>query len=294
LAFLSSSDSTIVDSVTFYDDGSHNDAQAGDGIWGTSITPFTVEKDFSISISVIDLETTEYNFFYNVDHFTTIGPIVFDHYEITSANTDPKPGDEINLKLTLKNKSASVTVPEVKARIVSLDSFATVTRDIDGWYRDIASGETADTYLSQYGVKIADNCPGNKEVQFRVNISSKGFTYWTDKFSIFVHPATDVASNKSNVPTEFALHQNYPNPFNSSTTISYQLPVTSNVELTVYSITGQNITTLVSEQQQAGNHRFEWDAGDLASGVYFYRLVAKDSNSNGKSFVETKKLILLK
>jgi len=92
----------------------------------------------------------------------------------------------------------------------------------------------------------------------------------------------------------FRLNQNHPNPFNPTTTISYQLPVTSNVELTIFCITGQKITTLVSEQQQAGNHRFEWDGSDFTSGVYFYRLSANNAKGEGMNFVETKKLILLK
>jgi len=77
--------------------------------------------------------------------------------------------------------------------------------------------------------------------------------------------------------------------------VSYQLPIASQVELTIFCFTGQKISTLVSEQQQAGNRRFEWDGGNLASGVYFYRLTAGDpSTSAGQDFVETKKLVLLK
>jgi len=110
---------------------------------------------------------------------------------------------------------------------------------------------------------------------------------------VHVNP-TDVTEREKNIPDKFALLQNYPNPFNSSTFISYQLPTNGFVELTIYSITGQKIATLVSEQQQAGNYRFEWDGNELASGVYFYRLVANDPNGKGKSFVDTKKLILLK
>lgn len=89
------------------------------------------------------------------------------------------------------------------------------------------------------------------------------------------------------IPKSLKLYQNHPNPFNPTTTISYQLPVASKVELTIYTITGQKITTLVSEQQQAGNHSFEWDARDLASSVYIYQLKTG-------SFAASQKLILLK
>ena len=75
--------------------------------------------------------------------------------------------------------------------------------------------------------------------------------------------------------------------FNPETTISYQLPMDSFVELTIYSLTGQKISTLLSVQQQAGIHRFEWDASDLASGVYIYQLQAGN-------FMASRKLLMLK
>ena len=90
-----------------------------------------------------------------------------------------------------------------------------------------------------------------------------------------------------NILTEFRLHQNYPNPFYSSTTIRYQLLVSNNVELNIYNLTGQKITTLVSEQQIAEKYQYEWDASNLESGVYYYILTAGD-------FVQMKKLILIK
>jgi len=96
------------------------------------------------------------------------------------------------------------------------------------------------------------------------------------------------------MPRHPVLSQNYPNPFNVSTVFRYQLPTDSFVELTIFSSTGQKISTLVSEQKQAGTHRVEWDAGTMASGVYFSRITVSDSKDEGKSFVQTRKLILLK
>jgi hypothetical protein len=87
--------------------------------------------------------------------------------------------------------------------------------------------------------------------------------------------------------TSYTLRQNYPNPFNPSTTISFAIPANSFVSLKVYDILGREVTTLVSEQLSAGNHSRQWNAMDMPSGVYFYRLQAG-------SFTETKKLILLK
>lgn len=92
----------------------------------------------------------------------------------------------------------------------------------------------------------------------------------------------------SEVPTKFSLSQNYPNPFNPQTTINYTLASASNVELKIYDVTGRVVQTLVNEQQSAGTYKATMKALNLASGVYFYTLVA-----NGMK-VDTKKMILVK
>jgi len=88
------------------------------------------------------------------------------------------------------------------------------------------------------------------------------------------------------IPANFALNQNYPNPFNPVTTISFNLPVASEYTLTVYNVTGQVVTQFAGEAE-AGVVSLEWDASDMASGVYFYRLHAGE-------FTATKKMLLLK
>ena len=85
----------------------------------------------------------------------------------------------------------------------------------------------------------------------------------------------------------FSLAQNSPNPFNPSTTISYSLPKECSVTLSVYTITGQEIIVLVNGRQSAGNHTIAWNAKNMPSGVYFYRLSAG-------TFSETKRMLLVK
>jgi len=94
------------------------------------------------------------------------------------------------------------------------------------------------------------------------------------------------------VPMEFALSQNYPNPFNPTTTLNYALPFQGNVQLLVYSINGELVKTLVSEVQAAGSYSVSFDASQLASGTYIYRLIATDAT--GKNFTDTKKMLLMK
>ncbi len=92
---------------------------------------------------------------------------------------------------------------------------------------------------------------------------------------------------ETNLPTSFALNQNYPNPFNATTTISFNLNVASNVTIDIYDITGAKVTTLMNEDLAAGEHHVNWDASDVASGVYYYKLTA-----DGIS--ETKQAVLIK
>lgn len=88
-------------------------------------------------------------------------------------------------------------------------------------------------------------------------------------------------------PKIFLLSQNYPNPFNAITTIQYQLSATSEVLLTIYNIRGQEVLRLVESEQPAGHHQITWNATNVASGMYFYRLQAGE-------FVQIRKMILLR
>jgi hypothetical protein len=93
--------------------------------------------------------------------------------------------------------------------------------------------------------------------------------------------------HQNNIPVEYVLSQNYPNPFNPTTTIEYQLPKNTYVSLKIYNMLGQEILSLVDGNQRAGYYNLRWDALNLATGVYIYRLMTRD-------FVQTKKMILLK
>jgi hypothetical protein len=89
------------------------------------------------------------------------------------------------------------------------------------------------------------------------------------------------------IPDVYALEQNYPNPFNPTTVIEYSLPKAENVKLVIYNMLGEQVDLLVNDYQQAGKYKFNFDASNKSSGIYFYSL-------NAGSFSETKKMILLK
>ena len=107
-----------------------------------------------------------------------------------------------------------------------------------------------------------------------------------ERFELFISPAGEELAG-TGVPSDFSLNQNYPNPFNPTTTIRYELPQASDVRLDIYSIEGRQITTLQNASQPAGQYSVTFDASNLASGIYLYRLQAGNA-------VFTKRMILVK
>ena len=112
----------------------------------------------------------------------------------------------------------------------------------------------------------------------------EGYTGTSENFSIrgVVTVEDEEAFSRS-----FNLYPNYPNPFNPSTTISFTLSNASRVSLLIYDIHGRKVESLIEGIQPAGSHSIEWNASNLASGVYFYRLTADE-------FIQTRKMILIK
>jgi outer membrane protein assembly factor BamB len=99
--------------------------------------------------------------------------------------------------------------------------------------------------------------------------------------------ASKLESYDHKFPESFSLKQNYPNPFNPNTTIVFDLPKTIEVSLKVFNILGQEVATLISGRLSAGSYSYEWDASNLTSGVYLYRLQAGD-------YVNTRKMVLMR
>ena len=88
-------------------------------------------------------------------------------------------------------------------------------------------------------------------------------------------------------PENFTLGQNYPNPFNPVTSISYSLSVDGHASLTIYNIAGEKVATVFDENKLAGNQIAKFNASELSSGVYFYKL-------ESQGFTQTKKMVLMK
>ena len=94
------------------------------------------------------------------------------------------------------------------------------------------------------------------------------------------------------MPDQYILHQNYPNPFNPVTTLRYDLPENSLVNITIYDMLGKQVTTLINKTQDAGNKSVIWDATNdygkpVSAGIYLYQIRAGE-------YISTKKIVLLK
>jgi hypothetical protein len=121
------------------------------------------------------------------------------------------------------------------------------------------------------------------------NISVSSFTYrlkQVDYDGSFEY-SKEVTVENSTLPDKYSLSQNYPNPFNPNTTIEFTIPKNEFVTIKIYDVLGNEVTTLIKEELSAGLHKLEFNAIELTSGVYIYKLIAG-------SFTQTRKMILLR
>jgi photosystem II stability/assembly factor-like uncharacterized protein len=142
-----------------------------------------------------------------------------------------------------------------------------------GNYRSLDNGETWEKHNRGISGSIH---------AFAFNSTGHAFA-GTIGFGVFrsIESTTPVREITAEIPQNFALEQNYPNPFNPGTVISFRLPVSSQIKLHIYNLTGQMVRTLVDAQKSAGRHQVVWDGlnergGHLPSGVYLYRIEAGD------------------
>ena len=196
------------------------------------------------------------------------------------------------------------------------DSFSTVTDTpiIFKWEPSVSVGSEVEyeliLELDFFGQIFSSNYTGISDTTFQVLASTldpllnglnleRAELVWTvaasdgeystvsDNGSLILIRQLVSISEELLLPKEFELSNNYPNPFNPITTIRYALPKSGDVTLMIYNLRGENVARLVNGIQQAGNYIIKWDASNVSSGIYFYRLQAGD-------FVQTRKMLLLK
>jgi hypothetical protein len=285
LATLTNDSNAVLDSMYLFDDGLHHDGPAGDKVWANYYIN-NAEQAVHVLISTADPVAGDKRSMRNAAQFTSIGPLVFDTYRITSTDHDVNAGDFLQFKFTVRNNGSIATALSVTSYMVPLDTCASTVGSTKSTYGNLAPGTAVEgTGLSQY-IRFNKNCAG-QSARFAFDIYSNSYNFWSDTFSIYINPVSGIEQEPDIVVTEFNLKQNYPNPFNPSTTIEFTLPKSEFVNLKVFNILGEEVATVVNDKLQAGNHTYQFDGGNLASGIYMYRIDA------GK-FQEVRKMVLIR
>jgi photosystem II stability/assembly factor-like uncharacterized protein len=110
----------------------------------------------------------------------------------------------------------------------------------------------------------------------------------------FITSLTGITLNNSEIPSVYELYANYPNPFNPVTLINFDLPENSRVRITIYNAIGELVNIPADKDLSAGKYSLDWDGSDYASGLYFYRIEALSNLTGGKSFIKTRKMLMIK
>jgi hypothetical protein len=175
--------------------------------------------------------------------------------------------------------NSSVNASKYRLQVASDNGFATIVTD---------------TVVIDTALVLATPLAAESDFYWRVNAQNFGGASGYAGPRLFsTGLVLAVHEPETAVPKVFALSQNYPNPFNPSTTISYDLPKTAYVKIVIYDVLGQVVATLVDGVQAVNKYTVVWNASNVSTGVYFYRMSAKSVDGSG-DFTSVKKLLLMK
>jgi len=207
---------------------------------------------------------------YASDHIPVFASFTFDN---------PIPVDINVLSATVINNDVMInweTITEINNYGFNIERSVISNDEINHNWKTLGfiPGNGTTNEFHSYQFEDKDLLAGNYQYRFK-QIDNNGIFKYSPTINVTI------------LPNQFALYQNYPNPFNPSTTISYDLPANDFVTLKIYDVLGNEITTLINEEQPAGYHKINFDASALSSGMYFYTL------QSGK-IILTNKMILIK
>ncbi len=206
----------------------------------------------------------------------------FSDFGLGGENDNPLPVELVNF--TGKAKSRNVNLNWETKTETDNSGFEVERKDKNGDWNKIGFVEGSGSSNSPKYYSFEDKKLSSGKHSYRLKqLDNDGTTSYSDEVEVTI-----------DVPTEFAMSQNYPNPFNPSTKVDYQLAMDAKVTIELYSITGEKVVTLLSQELEAGYYSMMIDSytHNMASGIYIYRMIATDAL--GKSFVSTKKLSLIK
>jgi len=208
--------------------------------------------------------------------FTTIWEIVSGFYPRLKSIPDPAlPVELISFTVSITNNSTVLhwqTATEVNNYGFDVER----STKNEGWEK-IAFVQGYGNSNSPKSYSFADEPFGEREFNYRLKqIDTDGKYKYSQEVEVYLE-----------IPVKFSVKQNFPNPFNPTTRIEFTLPSENNVEIKVFNILGMEVATLLYENRQAGTHSVEFNASELSSGIYFYKIVSGN-------YSEIKKMILLR
>ena len=293
--------------VDMYDDGNHNDGAAGDGVYGAPILAESTNVQYYIyaennNAVKFSPERAEYEFYTITVNTTNSSDIVMNEIYTRGTTADPDWIEIFNSTTSAIDISGykiydsggqSGTKPKKEiptGTVIPPNGFWVIVTDdtSSSGFGLSSSGEKV--WLENSTGLIVDSVifPALTVDQSYGRIPDGGVWQILDTLSRGVSNGSPTGIEDENLSiTNYMLNQNYPNPFNPTTTISFQLPIASQVTLKIYDILGKEVATLVDEMKKAGNYQVKFDATQLASGMYFYRL-------DTKNFSQVRKMILMK
>ncbi|MEJ2613740.1 MAG: aryl-sulfate sulfotransferase [Ignavibacteriaceae bacterium] len=161
---------------------------------------------------------------------------------------------------------------------------------------DTVSMSIADSVLSvtnAYQWTVPDSLQRDSSYKIEIADVADNNIFDSSDENFFINTVAVGVNEVAGIVKKYRLYQNYPNPFNPSTVIKYDLPAISNVSISIFNVIGQRVAVLINRVQNAGAHSVIWNAQNIASGVYFYRIKATGINSKN-DFISYKKAVLIK
>jgi hypothetical protein len=277
MAHIEVPDQSPVDSLELFDDGNHNDGNAGDSLYA-NVWPVSSaeEQHYYVDLQVTRVDTdTVIHHISNMATFTTIGPVTVENYTFTGYDTIPNPGDKLKLKITLRNNGSADTATKVTARLISLDSLVTIITSSPSFGNIVAGQNAISSY--KYTLTIDEEWPGNTSISILVEISGEDYPYWKDTLYI---PVLPVNIKEIREP----ITRIYPNPTNDLLNIEISNSGKQGLEIEIRDITGK---VIYQKKYNNANARFteQFDLSGFTKGIYLIKVRQADRVYVGKIIV---------